>query len=71
MNMSSVVYVQDIIFSQQNLAEQTDIENLGRAAPDLVVSHHQADYKLVSQSLTPLYTLNIGVWVAVLKETLH
>jgi hypothetical protein len=61
MNMSSVKYVRDISFSQLNLAEQTDIKNLGRATPDLVVSHHHADYKLVLQNLTPLYTLNIGV----------
>ena len=61
MNMTIVKYVQDIGFSQLNLTEQTDVKNLGRATPDLVVSHHQADYKLVSQNLTLLYTLNIGV----------
>lgn len=61
MNMFSVKYVQDISFSQLNLAEQTDVKNLGRATPDLVVSHHQADYRLVSQNLTLLYTLDVGV----------
>jgi len=61
MNVFSVKYVQDINFAQLNLAEQTDVKNLGRATPDLVVSHHQADYKLVSQDLTLLYTLNLGV----------
>jgi len=61
MNVSSVKYVHDINFSQLNLAERTDIMNLGRGTPNLVVSHHQADYKLVSQNLTLLYMLNIGV----------
>ena len=61
MNMFSVKYVKDISFSQLNLAEQTGVKNLGRATPDLVVSHLQADCKLVSQNLTLLYTLNIGV----------
>lgn len=59
--MSSVKHVQDINFSQLNLAEHTDSKNVGRATPDLVVKHHQADYKLVSQNLTLLFTLHIGV----------
>jgi hypothetical protein len=42
MNKSNVKFVQDIKFSQLNLAEKTDIKDLGHATPDLVVSHHQA-----------------------------
>lgn len=34
---SGVKYVKDISFSQLNLAEKTDIKNLGHATPNLVI----------------------------------
>jgi len=38
MNISSVKYLQGIRFLQLTVAEKTEIRNLGRAAPDLVLS---------------------------------
>jgi len=65
-----VKYSQHINFSQLTPAEKTEIKNLCRAPPYLFFSNHQAAYKLISENLTPLYTLNVSGWVAVLKETL-
>ena len=70
MNKNSIKYSQGVNFSQLNLFEMTEINNSDCAIPQFVISR-QAEYKLVWENLTLLYTLNTSGWVAALKETLY
>ena len=45
MKKKSVKYLQGINFSQLTLVENTEIKNLGRATPDLVISQSLANKK--------------------------
>jgi ABC-type enterochelin transport system substrate-binding protein len=71
MNKNCLKYLQDIKYLQVGLAEKTEIQNLCRAKPDLIINYHRAENKYMWENLTLLYTLTKSGWVAVLKESLY
>jgi hypothetical protein len=67
-----VKYLEGINFSQLTLAEKTQINNLYRATPDLVISQSSLSrIQTYVRKVNPAYTLNISGWVSLLKETLY
>jgi hypothetical protein len=60
--MNSVKYLQGINFLQLTLAEKTEIKNLGRETPDLIISHSSASRKqtYVRKFNPAIYVLNIS-----------
>ena len=66
--MNSVKYLQGTNVPKLTVVEEKEINNLCRETIQLFLSH-QAENKHMWGNLPLLYTINIGDWVAVVKES--